>query len=127
MSIAEKLTPRWIEIDVTGDETQHRYVGRFCVKPFLTLAEKADARRLAERYCDGITVDPNFQSVLSLAAFLKFYLVDHEADWWKNNGTDLIDSNVIVDIFNKIADLREKLLGSDKAKQEGESVDKNNN
>lgn len=98
--------PKWVEIDVTG-KSGIRYSGSFCLKPFLSFAEKADASRLAESYCQGIFRNGGLVDALTYLAYLKFHVIKvSKADWWdKTNGLNLVDIepiNELVDRLNEI-------------------------
>ena len=97
---------QWIEVSTEGEATKHKYIGRFKIKPFLTHREKADAIRLAERNCRGIVEDLNNIQFQRLLAFLKFYIVEVDADWWKNDGLDLYDESPIYELLKQLRKLQ---------------------
>lgn len=96
---------RWVDIDCVGEQTATPYAGKFSIKPFLTRAENADAVRLAELYARGID-DPFERSLLRLQAFLKFHIVDSDADWWNEAGMGLYDERPIYALSAKLGEYR---------------------
>jgi len=108
----------WVDVECQGENTKQTFVGRFKIKPFLTHMERADAVRLAERYSRGILDDDAQKTFLRLLAFLKFYIVEADADWWTNDGTDLVDE---VPIYELISKLR-KLQGKEEEKKDDQEI-----
>lgn len=99
--------PKWIEIDLEGDETGERYSGKFLIKPFLTTAEQGDADRLASRYTMGINAgNSSIFDYLWYMGKLKFHIVEHKAEWWKDDGLDMIDKNIGYKIAEEVGILR---------------------
>lgn len=103
--------PRWVEVDSDGEISKKKYYGKFLIKPFLTHREKADALRLAEKYCLGINQSVEMRLFLTTVAFLNFHIQDFEADWWvgdneNRHGLDLIEENPVYAISNKIKELQ---------------------
>ena len=70
---------KWVDIEVTGEETGQVFRGRFNIKPFLTHKEKSDAVRLAERYYRGIFQNEEQRKFLSTVAFLHFHIIESDA------------------------------------------------
>lgn len=99
-------SPVWVEVDVKGDATGEQYYGRFCVKPFLTHAEKADAQRLADRYTNNMEESP-IKNFMRLLAYLKLHIQDVEAPWWVENGLTLMDESPVYELAKKLDEIRQ--------------------
>jgi hypothetical protein len=106
--------PKWMDVTEKGEITKHEYFGRFLIRPFLTHAERSDATRLAERYCRGIESSEAQKLFLSTMAFLKFHVVESDADWWKGDGLLLYDQSPIYALAEQVA----KVQGLDEKKDE---------
>jgi hypothetical protein len=103
--------PKWKDVDCEGEFTKNKYFGRFCLKPYLTHGERADAVRLAELYCRGINQDAGQRSFLTLLAFLKFHVTETDAEWFKDsNGLNTYDEQP----FYQLADKLKEVQGGDK-------------
>ena len=103
-----KNNPQWVDVKTDGENTGLEYFGRFSVKPFLSHKERSDAVRLAEAYCRGIRDDMNMRNFLTTQAFLKFHVVESDADWWSEDGTmDTLDENPVYAIAEKIRDVQD--------------------
>jgi hypothetical protein len=97
------LEPRWIEINVDGENTGKKYFGKFQVKPFLKVKEKAEAVRLAERYMLGIETTISQREFLTTLALVTYHIVsDDSVEWWKEKGLDLYDEAPIYAIASEI-------------------------
>jgi hypothetical protein len=95
--------PKWCDVDSEGEFTGRKYFGRFKIKPFLSHAERADAVRLAETYYRGITQDANQRLFLTTLAFLKFHVIETDADWWsEQNGLSITDEDPIWKISDQL-------------------------
>jgi len=103
----------WVEVDATGEHTNTKYVGRFCVKPFLTHGERADAVRLAEMYSRGIFNDPMQRGFLTTLAFLKFHVEEADADWWDSDGLSMHDEAPVYALSGEIGKLQRKINGKE--------------
>lgn len=108
-SFLSGIEPKWVELDVIGEESGFHYTGRFQVKPFLTNAEKADASRLASGRCVGID-NPGVVDMLVAVSLLSFYIKDSENAPWYKPGVflDIPDVSPISQLSEKIAELRPK-------------------
>ena len=98
--------PKWMDCEAEGENTKFKYFGRFSLKPFLTHAEKSDAVRLAEKYCRGIENAQQQRLFLTTLAFLKFHVVEFEADWWKEDGLDLYDEEPVYVLAEILAEVQ---------------------
>lgn len=80
---------KWLDLEnCVGEETGDVYTGSFLIKPFLTLAEKNDAARLAGRLTNGI-FDEDLFTLYQNIAWLKFHIKDtKDADWWGKDYTN---------------------------------------
>lgn len=109
--------PKWVDVDSTGEFTGNKYFGRFCIKPFLTHAERADAVRLAEMYYRGITQDANQRMFLTTMAFLKFHVTEFDAPWWGDtSGMSALDEAPVWALSEKLREIQ--ALASGKKLQE---------
>lgn len=99
-------TPVWVDVEVEGETTGMTYSGRFNVKPYLTQGEKADAIRLAEKYCRGIEQNGEQRLLLVALAFLKFYIIESDCDWWDKDGMELLDNKPIFAISEEISKIQ---------------------
>lgn len=104
-------TTKWVDIDVTGEQTKQKYFGRFCLKPYLTHGERADAIRLAETYFRGITENKDQRMFLSTLAFLAMHITETDAKWWVNNGLDMLDEAPVWAIVNKLSEVQDPDFG----------------
>ena len=104
MSLLNETT--WIEINVKGENTKHDYHGRFKLKAFLTHRERADAVRLSEKYNRGISDDLNYIGFQRLLAFLKFYIIEVDASWWKDDGQELFDEAPVYELVKELRKLQ---------------------
>ena len=99
--------PKWIDVEATGEVTKHKYMGRFKLKPYLTLGERADAVRLAENYCRGIVTAIDQRDFLTTLAFLNFHVVETDADWWKDEKKfQLLDEAPVYSLSRKVRELQ---------------------
>lgn len=99
--------PRWIEVTCEGEFTGAKYHGRFQVKPYLTLAERADAARLAGTFTRGISPDDvMMRSLLAATATLKFHILKADADWWTDDGLQLQDESPIMELVKAVQDIQ---------------------
>jgi|GEM_PF-5042228 len=97
--------PIWIEINCVG-ESGEKYFGRFRIKRYLSHKERAEAVRMAELMCRGITQDITFRTFLSTLAFLNCHILETDAVWWSGDpgqkGMNLSDEKPIWDIAEQI-------------------------
>lgn len=99
--------PSWIEVNCEGEFTTAKYHGRFQVKPYLTIAERADAARLASTYIRGISPDDvMMRSLLAASATLKFHILKAEAPWWTDDGLQLQDEAPIMELVKLVSELQ---------------------
>ena len=107
--------PKWVDFESTGEFTGEKYFGRFCIKPYLTNAERADVARLAETYCRGITEDATQRGFLTTLAFLKFHLVETDAKWWVNSGLDMFDEAPAYALAAKVSEVQKPKKAEEKS------------
>jgi hypothetical protein len=104
--------PKWVEVSTEGEFSGKKYFGRFCLKPYLTHGERADAVRLAEMYYRGIQQDSAQKMFLTSLAFLKFHVVETDAEWWKTqDGLSMVDESPVYKLLeelNKIQNVGKK-------------------
>jgi hypothetical protein len=110
--------PEWVDVKSKGEKTGQEYFGRFRMKPFLNLAERADAVRLSELYSRGIYQEPAVRGLLMTVAFLKMHIVETDATWWKEqDGLTCLDEEPVFAIANKLQELQNKVSGKDKKEE----------
>lgn len=122
MSVTSK--EQWVEIDIEGETTGEKYFGRFKVKSYLTHAERSDAVRLSERLARGIDRSQGEIGFLTVLSFVKFHIIEADAEWWTKDGEglDLYDENPIYEISKKIGELQ-KPKSKKKAELEEDKVE----
>lgn len=107
-------TPKWVDVEVEGEQSKQKYFGRFKLKPYLNHAERADAIRMAERYSVGIVDNKEQRQFLATLAFLGMHITETDAKWWVNSGLDLIDESPIWAIVNKLSEVQDPDFGKPK-------------
>jgi len=108
--------PRWVEVKSTGEQTGQEFFGKFKLKPFLKHKERADAVRLAEAYSLGINRTDDQRLFLTTLAFLKFHVVETDADWWnEGSGLDLLDEDPVFEVARQLNKIQEEINPSKKA------------
>jgi hypothetical protein len=101
--------PQWHDIDCVGENTGTKYFGKFSIKPFLTHSERSEAFRLASKLSLGIT-DPGHLYFLNTMAYLKYHIVDTDAQWWKSSeGLELMDELPIYTLSDKVIEIQAAL------------------
>lgn len=119
--------PRWVELNTVGETTGESYFGRFSVKPYLQHNERADAVRLAERYCRGIDTAQTQRMFLTTLAFLKFHVLETDAEWWQEDGLSLLDEEPIYKLAELLGEIQKpKGKADDKPRDEAEKDPKGN-
>jgi hypothetical protein len=111
-------TPKWIDIDVVGEVTKQKLFGRFCLKPYLTHGERADAVRLSETMFRGINETVDQRKFMSILAFLSLHITETDAKWWTNNGIDLFDESPVYAIVAKLAEIQDPDFGKAKVEEQ---------
>jgi hypothetical protein len=97
--------PKWVDVECEGNFTPTKYFGKFSVKPYLSNAERADVARLAATFTRGIE-DPDQRAFLTTLAFLKFHIVEVDADWWVDGGLSLLDQSPVWTLAAKVRDIQ---------------------
>jgi len=105
---------KWLDVSCVGENSKQQLVGRFKLKPFLTHKERGDASRLAETYCRGIVMDTNQLYFQRILAYLKFYIVESDADWWIDDGLGCVDETPVYELYKQLR----KLQGHDEEEEE---------
>lgn len=93
-------------LDETGERTKRRFDGSFTVKCLLTIDEIVDVGLRMDAYNRGSTsVMPGIQLLNRARAELEVR-IQKSPSWWRdsNNGRDLMDTNIILEVFNKALD-----------------------
>jgi hypothetical protein len=95
------------EIEVEGETTGIKYEGKFTSKCVLSLADKQSLELEKSRLtADYANPSGKLYAMATMVSSLRARLVEFP-EWWKEvgNGSDLLDENVLVDIFDKCEDL----------------------
>lgn len=111
-----------ITIDAVGDTTGEKYTGSFTVRLFLTPRQKLEISKIRNSIAPGITDSrtSDWQRAEVMAQLM--VRVEKAPKWWENSdgGADLVDENVVVDVFNAIVDAEAKARA--KIKEAGETA-----
>lgn len=102
--------PIWVDVDTVGASGK-RYVGRFCIRPFLSLAQRADMARLHKTFTHGIEKETDIFYTLSLLAGISMHIMptkdtkgaEPAPEWWNNYGLDLIDTEPVFALSESIS------------------------
>jgi hypothetical protein len=112
------------EINHIGQVTGKKYEGTFTVKCVLNLADK----RKVEIERSSLSADLNnptesLSAIASIVANLRVRVVD-SPDWFKQAlvSLDLLDEDVLVEIFSKSLDKSEEWLSEVKTRSVGETA-----
>jgi hypothetical protein len=97
------------DVDIVGEITQNRYQGRFTSKAVLTIGERSEMEREISSFTADFTNPTANLSNLSIMLSNIKYHVTKCPEWWdiNTNGTDLLDVNVVSEIFRQIMDGRD--------------------
>lgn len=114
------------EINIVGDITGERYIGKFKYKrPNLGLIRQIRTTR-AHLNEDLRNLDDETLLLNEMVSWLTYTLVD-TPKWWNNNGFDLYDYNVVMEVYNKVLEyeksFRKKIedIGKEDGDEKGSS------
>lgn len=106
--------PKWMEVNSVGERTGVEYFGRFLLKPFLSHKESTDAQRLTELYNRGLEESFERKNFNAMLAFLKFHVVDTDAEWYKSDsGLDALDEKPFYDLVEKVSEVQKSVKKTD--------------
>ncbi len=112
---------QFFEIHVVGDETGETFTGRFWAKEKLSQADilAIDARRRELLGPNGAEAPLDIFNRATVLSELT-YRISGSPDWWKTsfNGLNLVDDNVIMEVYEKAKKVREDWLAAQKEKGE---------
>lgn len=93
-------------LKVKGDKTKSSYEGPFTVKCLLSNGELIDVGLRIDAYNRGSTTVPQGIALLNRALAELEVRIIKAPSWWKdsNSGRDLLDTNVIYEVFEKSLD-----------------------
>jgi hypothetical protein len=112
------------DIDLVGDTTGLEYKGTFTVKCALSISEKHKMELERTRLSSDYANPTNGLSGIAIAmSSLSVRIIEAPA-WWKNtnNGSDILDENVIFEIFDKSLEMER--LWRESLKKQGEEAAK---
>ena len=125
--------PKSVTVNITGDVTKNLYVGEFLFKTMLSHSDQFAIARKRKQLV-GDNKDGDLPVVLVEKAIILSQLsarIVQAPDWW-GDGSDLMDTNVILELFEKAVECENeelrKLQGdATKAKAELEKIVDNAN
>jgi hypothetical protein len=94
------------DVDIIGEATQQKYQGRFTSKAVLTIGERIEMEREISSFTSEFAnPTPNLSNLSVMLANIKYHVIKCP-DWWdiNTNGTDLLDLNVVTEIFAKLVE-----------------------
>lgn len=93
-------------VKLKGEKTKTSYEGAFTVKCLLTIAEMSDLGLKIDEYSRGSTTLIQGVALLIRALAELEVRIIKAPSWWKdsNGGRDLMDTNVVYEVFNKALD-----------------------
>ncbi len=111
------------EIHVVGDETQETFTGKFFAKEKLSWQDQLNIDRIRRELLGANAADADpvvFQRATVIAELSA--RISSSPDWWKTarGGLDVIDDNVVMEVYAKAQEVRAKWL--DAQKQKGEAA-----
>lgn len=116
-------------IEVEGDVTGIKYEGTFRTKCALSIRDKQAIELLKSRFTQD-TANPSTTlfAMASIVAHLQTRLIEFP-DWWKEvgYGSDLLDENVLIQLFDKCEELATEWRKSLKPKDESEDTESQGN
>ena len=114
------------DINVLGEESKVNYFGNFLYKR-PTIGEKSLIDQMRARLNGDLrTIDDNVALNNEALSYLRFTLREYP-DFWKESqfGFNLIDENVLLEIYNKVvqfeADWRKRVYGEPEGVKVGEN------
>jgi hypothetical protein len=109
-----------IHIDVEGETTGIRYEGSFGVKCALSIRDKQAVEVSKSRLTEDMANPSNsLYAMAAMISILRAKIMDFP-EWWKevNYGSDLLDDNVLIELFEKCEQASEDWRKSLKPKEE---------
>lgn len=99
------------EVNLVGNISGQTWIGKFRAKPCLTWRDRINIDRTYRELVGGTgnTDDVGVAAMAKIVSQLSFRLTE-TPQWWKEaqGGLDLIDSNVIEEVFQKAKDIEEQ-------------------
>lgn len=102
-----KNDPVEIHLDVVGSITGERYVGIFKVRPLLSMQGRLKLDELRRQYL-GIQSTESVSDDAANIAFMTAKIAVHVTEspaWWTNQGLNVIDTEPMSELFDKIFEL----------------------
>lgn len=99
-------------VSIEGKETKERYIGDFTVRVKLSQAQKMLRSRLIRQYLGDLMQYATEDDRLRAAAMADCDVSIVKApDWWRqsNNGLDLVDDNVVGEVWSAVAKAQDRL------------------
>lgn len=107
-------------IHVIGNRTGQTWTGEFKVQKFLSHRAMLQKDQLLRKYLSG--ENPQITAQLELAAALSTCQssLTKAPDWWNNSdsGLDLVDTNVLTEVYSQIVRVQDEAEKAVKAKAE---------
>lgn len=99
-----------INFHVIGDRTGNTYTGEFVVRKFLSHRQLLAKDQLLREYLKGDNLQISTQVSRADQLSTCQTALDKAPDWWKeaNGGLDLIDDNVLVDLFEQVLKIQKE-------------------
>lgn len=116
------------ELDTVGETTGVEYKGQFTAKCVLSIKDRQAVELEKSRLtADYANPSGTLAAIAAMVASLRAKLIEFP-DWWKevNFGSELLDENVLIEIFEKTEDLGKEWRDSLK-KKASEDKDKEGN
>jgi hypothetical protein len=108
-------------IHIIGDETAETFTGTFRAKEKVSQGDilAIDSRRRELLGVNGFEAPPDIQRRASIIAELTYRLIEWP-DFWKQSrfGLDIVDDNVLLEVYDKTQKVRENWLTEQKKKGE---------
>ena len=112
---------QFFEVHIVGDETGEVFPGKFWAKEKLSQADilAIDARRRELLGPNSAEAPLDIYNRATILAELA-YRITGAPDWWKVsfNGLNLVDDNVVMEVYEKAKKVREDWLAAQKEKGE---------
>jgi hypothetical protein len=104
--------PKSVTVNITGNLTKTNYVGEFLFKTMLSSSDQFLIARKRKQLV-GDNKDEDLPLVLRQKAIIISELaarIVSAPDWWTNSGSDLLDDNVLMDLFEKALEVEQEEL-----------------
>jgi len=106
--------PKELEFHTVGEITQKLYTGKYTVKPLLTFKERSlvDSyrRNFMGNPVDENSVNQMVQNLAVMISQIKYRVIKKEP--WMENLEDLVDENVILELFEKTMNVEKEYRDS---------------